>query len=61
MTLTDPPSGQDTGPGHDDTPAGNILRQTAGPATPGLLGRIARACHRQRWLTLAGWTAVLAV
>jgi uncharacterized membrane protein YdfJ with MMPL/SSD domain len=53
MALTDPPSG------HDDTPAGNIWRQAAGPTTPGLLGRIARACHRHRWLTLAGWMAVL--
>jgi hypothetical protein len=53
MALTDPPSGQYTGPGYDDTPAGNIWRQAAGPTTPGLLGRIARACHRHRWLTLA--------
>ena len=54
MALTDPPSGQHTGPGYDDTPAGNIWRQAAGPTTPGLLGRIARACHRHRRLTLAG-------
>jgi hypothetical protein len=56
MALTDPPPGQDhdTSPGHDDMPAGNSWRQTAGPTSPGLLGRIARACHRHRWLTLAG-------
>ena len=54
MALTDPPSGQHTGPGYDDTPAGNIWRQAARPTTPGLLGRIARACHRHRRLTLAG-------
>jgi RND superfamily putative drug exporter len=59
MALTGTPSGQDTGPGHDDTPAGNNWRPTAGSATPRLLGRIARACHRHRWLTLAGWMAVL--
>src|SRR6266704_3293898 len=28
--------------------------------TPGPLGRIARACHQHRWLTLAGWAAVAA-
>src|SRR6266571_1670079 len=33
MALTDPPSGQHTGPGYDDTPAGNIWRQAAGPTT----------------------------
>ncbi len=27
MALTDPPSGQHTGPGYDDTPAGNIWRR----------------------------------
>ena len=54
MALTDPPSGLHSGPGYDDTPAGNIWRQAAGPTTPGLLGRIARACHRHRRLTLAG-------
>ncbi len=60
MALTDPPSGLHTGPGYDDTPAGNIWRQAAGPTPPGLLGRIARACYRHRWLTLAGWAAVAA-
>ncbi len=31
------------------------------PATPpGFLGRIARTCHRHRWLTLSGWIAILA-
>ena len=30
------------------------------PTPPGLLGRIARACHEHRWLTLAGWAAVAA-
>ena len=62
MALTDPPSGQDhdTSPGSGDTPAGNSWRQTAGPTSPGLLGRIARACHRHRWLTLAGWAAAAA-
>ena len=45
MALTDPPSGLHTGPGSDDAPAGNIWRQAAGPTTPGLLGRTARACH----------------
>src|SRR6266536_1224515 len=69
MALTDPRSGPDHGPGpgpgsgsgsgSGDTPAGNSWRQPAGPTTPGLPGRIARACHRHRWLTLAGWMAVL--
>ena len=59
MALTDPPSGLHTGPGYDDTPAGNIWRQAAGPTTPGLLGRIARACYQHRRLTLVGWMAVL--
>ena len=34
MALTDPPSGLHPGPGYDDTPAGNIWRQAAGPTTP---------------------------
>lgn len=41
-------------------PAGNGWRQSAGAHPSGLLGRIARACHRHRWLTLAGWAAVAA-
>ena len=62
MTLTDPPSGKDNAShhGHGGTPTGNIWRQAAGPTAPGLLGRIARACHRHRWLTLAGWAAAAA-
>jgi hypothetical protein len=62
MTLTGPPSGKDddTGLGYDDTPAGNMWRQTAGPATPGLPGRVARTCHGHRRLTLSGWAAVAA-
>ena len=52
MALTDPPPGQDTGLGYDDMPAGNGWRQPAGAHPTGLLGRIARACHRHRWLTL---------
>jgi hypothetical protein len=52
MALTDPPSGLHPGPGYDDTPAGNSWPQAAGPTTPGLLGRIARACYRHRWLRL---------
>ncbi len=45
------------------------LRQAAPalppPSTPGsgpvgLLGRIARTCHRHKWLTLAGWLAIVA-
>lgn len=61
MALTDTPSGQDGDavPGYHDTPAGRSQRRVTGPTTPGLLGRIARACHRHRWLTLAGWMAVL--
>jgi hypothetical protein len=60
MALTGPPSGQhtDTGPDSGGTPASNSWRQAAGPIMPGLLSRIARACHRRRWLTLAGWIAV---
>ncbi len=27
---------------------------------PGLLGRLARTCHRHRWLTLSGWIAIVA-
>src|SRR6266704_780582 len=60
MALTDPRSGQDhdSGPGSGDTPAGSSWRQAAGLTPPGLLGRIAHACHRHRWLTQAGWAAV---
>src|SRR6266704_6491423 len=62
MALTDPRSGQDhdSGPGSGDTPAGSSWRQAAGLTPPGLLGRIAHACHRHRWLTLAGWAAAAA-
>jgi putative drug exporter of the RND superfamily len=28
--------------------------------SPGLLGQVARACHRHRWLTLFGWVAIVA-
>ena len=61
MALTDPPSGRDddTGPGFGGTPVGDGWREATRPITPGLLGRIPRACHRHRWLTLAGWMAVL--
>jgi hypothetical protein len=31
----------------------------AGPR-PGLLGRVGRACHRHRWITLTGWLAAVA-
>jgi len=33
---------------------------TPGSGPVGLLGRIARTCHRHKWLTLAGWLAILA-
>jgi uncharacterized membrane protein YdfJ with MMPL/SSD domain len=29
-------------------------------SSPGLIGRIARTCHRHRWLTLFGWVAIVA-
>jgi uncharacterized membrane protein YdfJ with MMPL/SSD domain len=33
---------------------------TAPGTRPGLLGRVGRACHRHRWLTLIGWIAAVA-
>ncbi|HEY6313323.1 MAG TPA: MMPL family transporter [Streptosporangiaceae bacterium] len=40
-----------------------MTRSSTAPAAgikPGPLGRVGRACHRHRWITLIGWLAVVA-